>query len=78
MNPPREFELLLCLARVSLRASDEEQEFAEVVRADAEIAAHLKVDELDAVFDLGAYTRHVDVVFDRLSALSQRGVTIYA
>jgi adenylosuccinate lyase len=64
--------------RAAMQAWDEEQEFAEVVRADAEITAHLQPNELDAVFDLGAYTRHVDVVFDRLSALSQRGVTIYA
>jgi adenylosuccinate lyase len=64
--------------RAAMQAWDEEQDFAEVVRADAEITAHLQLDELDAVFDLGAYTRHVDVVFDRLSALSQRGVTIYA
>jgi adenylosuccinate lyase len=64
--------------RAAMRAWDEEQEFAEVVRADPEITAHLPADALDTVFDLGAYTRHVDVVFERLAALSQKGVTIYA
>ena len=34
-------------------------DFPELVRADAEIAGRV---DLDAVFDLGAYTRHVDVV----------------
>jgi adenylosuccinate lyase len=64
--------------RAAMRAWDEEQEFAEVVRADPEITGHLQADALDTVFDLGAYTRHVDVVFERLAALSQKGVTIYA
>jgi adenylosuccinate lyase len=64
--------------RAAMRAWDEEQEFAEVVRADPEITGQLQADALDTVFDLGAYTRHVDVVFERLAALSQKGVTIYA
>jgi adenylosuccinate lyase len=64
--------------RAAMRAWEEEQDFAEVVRADPDVTSHLEATALDPVFDLGAYTRHVDVVFDRLSALSQRGVTIYA
>ena len=43
---------------------------ATLVDADAEIAGRV---DLDAVFDLGAYTRHVDVVFDRLHALTPTG-----
>jgi hypothetical protein len=35
------------------------------VRSDAEIAARV---DLGAVFDLGAYTRHVDDVFARRNA----------
>jgi hypothetical protein len=50
-----------------MRAWDEGLDFPELVRADAEIAGRV---DLDAVFDLGAYTRHVDVVFERLRALS--------
>src|SRR6476659_9963734 len=49
--------------RNAMRAWDEERDFPELVRADEEIAARVN---LDAVFDLTAYTRHVDTVFDRL------------
>ena len=55
--------------RNAMRAWDEGLDFPELVRADAEIAGRV---DLDAVFDLGAYTRHVDVVFDRLRALVAR------
>ena len=40
-------------------------------RADAEIAGRL---DLDAVFELGAYTRHVEVVFERLRSLGREHV----
>jgi len=53
--------------RHALRAWDEGLDFRELVRADDELAARV---DLDAVFDLGAYTRHVDVVFDRLAGLA--------
>ena len=52
--------------RLAMRAWDEGLDFVELVRADQELAARL---DLDAVFDLGAYTRHVDVVFERLAEL---------
>jgi adenylosuccinate lyase len=52
--------------RHAMRAWDEGLDFPELVRADAELAGRL---DLDRVFDLSAYTRHVDVVFERLSAL---------
>ena len=52
--------------RSAMRAWDEEVDFRELARGDAEIASQV---DLDAVFDLGAYTAHVDVVFDRLRAL---------
>jgi adenylosuccinate lyase len=57
--------------RHAMRAWDEGLDFPELVRADAEIAGRL---DLDAVFDLGAYTRHVDVVFERLRSLSREHV----
>jgi adenylosuccinate lyase len=47
-------------------AWEEEQDFRELVRADAEIASRL---DLGAVFSLEPYTRHVDTVFERLHAL---------
>jgi adenylosuccinate lyase len=49
--------------RNAMRAWDEELDFRELVRADQEIAARV---DLDAVFDLDAYTKHVDTVFNRL------------
>jgi adenylosuccinate lyase len=57
--------------RHAMRAWDEGLDFPELVRADTEIAACV---DLDAVFDLAAYTRHVDVVFERLRALSREQV----
>ena len=52
--------------RHAMRAWDEGLDFPELVRTDAEVAGRA---DLDAVFDLGAYTRHVDVVFERLRML---------
>ena len=57
--------------RHALRAWDEGLDFPALVRADAEIAGRV---DLDAVFDLDAYTRHVDVVFERLRALREEHV----
>jgi adenylosuccinate lyase len=47
----------------AMRAWEEERDFPGLVRADPEIAGRI---DLDAVLDLGAYTRHVDTIFDRL------------
>jgi adenylosuccinate lyase len=57
----------------AMRSSEEERDFREVVREDAEIAGHV---DLDAVFDLTAYTRHVDTVFERLRALREEPVHV--
>ena len=51
--------------RHAMRAWDEGLDFRGLVRADPEIAARV---DLDDVFDLRAYIRHVDVVFDRMRA----------
>ena len=62
--------------RLAMRAWDEGLDFVELVRADQELAARL---DLVAVFDLGAYTRHVDIVFERLAELvSSREVPVRA
>src|SRR6266540_4047886 len=53
--------------RHALRAHEEEQDFRELVRADEEIAGRF---DLDAIFNLAWYTRHVDAVFERLGALA--------
>jgi adenylosuccinate lyase len=52
--------------RHAMRAWDEGLDFPGLVRADAELAGRV---DLDAVFDLDAYTQHVDIVFERLRAL---------
>ncbi len=61
--------------RHALRAWDEEQDFRELVRADRELAGRV---DLDTVFDLAAYTRYVDTVFERLRALVRKEETIHA
>ena len=61
--------------RNAMRAWDEELDFRELVRADDEIAGRV---DLDAVFDLDAYTRHVDTVFARLHALADKEEPVHA
>jgi adenylosuccinate lyase len=51
--------------RHAMRAWDEGLDFRELVAADAEIASRV---DLDDVFDLAAFTKHVDVVIGRLHA----------
>jgi adenylosuccinate lyase len=48
--------------RHAMRAWDEGLDFRQLVRGDTEVATRV---ELDDVFELGAYTRHVDAVFER-------------
>jgi adenylosuccinate lyase len=55
--------------RNAMRAWDEELDFRELVRNDPAIRV-----ELDTVFDESAYTRHVDVIFDRLHDLVKEPV----
>jgi adenylosuccinate lyase len=59
--------------RNAMRAHEEERDFRELVRQDAEIAGRI---DLDAVFDLTAFTRHVDTVFERLGALREEPVHV--
>jgi adenylosuccinate lyase len=64
------YRLVQCNA---LRASDEEVDFRELARRDPEIANRI---DLDAVFDLGAYTRNVDTIFNRLHALREEPANV--
>jgi adenylosuccinate lyase len=48
--------------RHAMRAWDEGLDFRQLVRGDVEIARRV---DLDDVFELAAYTRHVDAVFER-------------
>jgi adenylosuccinate lyase len=64
--------------RNAMRAWEEEQDFPDLVRSDSAVSAQLDAAALDAVFDLEAYTRHVDVIFDRLSMLSPKKEPVHA
>jgi adenylosuccinate lyase len=57
--------------RHAMRAWDEGLDFPELVRADNEVTGRV---DLEAVFDVGAYTRNVGVVFDRLRGLREEHV----
>ena len=59
--------------RSAMRSGEEERDFRELVRADAEIAGRV---DLEAVFDLTAFARHVDTVFERLRALREEPVHV--
>jgi adenylosuccinate lyase len=64
--------------RNAMRAWDEERDFRSLVSADPEITAALDADALAEAFDLAAYTRHVDAVFDRLRTLVQKEEPVHA
>jgi adenylosuccinate lyase len=58
----------------ALRAWDEGLDFRTLVEADSRIAG--RIDLADA-FDLGAYTRHLDAVFERLHALKRNEEAVH-
>ena len=58
--------------RSALRSWDEELDFRKLVEADDEIASVLDSAALADAFDLAQALRHVDVLFDRLAALTER------
>ena len=64
--------------RNAMRAWEEERDFRELVAADRDIATRLDGPALDAVFDLEAAIRHVDVVFERLHALVGKEEPVHA
>jgi adenylosuccinate lyase len=61
--------------RHALQAHEEERDFRELVRADDEIASRL---DLDTIFDLNWYTRHIDAAFERLGALARKEEPVHA
>ena len=71
---PRD-EAYLRVQQSAMRAWEEERPFRDIVAAEPELAGRL---DLDAVFDLGAYTRHVDTVFDRLHGLTRTKEGVHA
>jgi adenylosuccinate lyase len=62
----------------AMRAWEEELDFPELVRADAEIGKRLDPAALDAIFDLSHYTRHVNTVFERLAAITSKEEPVHA
>ena len=62
----------------AMRAWEEELDFPELVRADGEIGKRLDPAALDAIFDLGHYTRHVDTIFERLTAITNKEEPVHA
>jgi adenylosuccinate lyase len=62
----------------AMRAWEEELDFPELVRADPEIGRRLDPAALDSIFDLGHYTRHVDTVFERLAAITNKEEPVHA
>ena len=58
--------------RNAMRAWDEERDFAGLVRADEEVAAHLDTHALDDVFDLHATIANLESTFDRLRRLAPK------
>src|SRR5262249_1629336 len=62
---PRD-EAYRLVQRHAMHAWEEEQDFRTLVAADTAIASQV---DLDAVFDESVFTRHVDVVFERLRSL---------
>jgi adenylosuccinate lyase len=62
--------------RNAMRAWDEERDFGELVRADAELRAHLDDAALAEVFDLAATVANLDSTFDRLHRLAPKEVSI--
>jgi adenylosuccinate lyase len=51
----------------AMRAWDEGLDFRRLVEADGRVSGRI---DLAATFDVGAYTRHVDAIFERLHALT--------
>ena len=64
-------EAYRAVQRHAMRAWDEGLDFRELVRTDAALAGRV---DLDEVFDLDSYTRHVEVVLRRLRSLVEKEV----
>jgi adenylosuccinate lyase len=64
--------------RHAARAWEEGTSFSDLVGADPEITARITPGQLQDVFTLDAYTRHVDTVFERLRALAGKEEPVHA
>jgi adenylosuccinate lyase len=57
--------------RIAAEATDQRRDFRELAESDAAIGARLDHGALASVFDVAAFTRHVEVVFERLDDLER-------
>ena len=71
---PRD-EAYRLVQRNAMQAWDEERDFRDLAAGDADIASRV---DLDRVFDLDHYTRHVDTVFERVRALVREREPVHA
>jgi len=63
--------------RNAMRAWDEERDFPELVREDAEVTARLDEASLSEVFDLSATVANLDSTFNRLSRLAPKEAPVH-
>jgi adenylosuccinate lyase len=61
--------------RHAMQSWEEERDFRQLVAADPEVTTRV---DLDAVFDLDATVRHVDIVFERLHTLIGKEEPVHA
>ncbi|OAG28633.1 adenylosuccinate lyase [Thermodesulfatator autotrophicus] len=63
---PRQEAYVMVQRRAMEVWEDESKTFPEVVKGDPEITKHLSSHELEKIFDLSHYLRHVDTIFNRV------------
>jgi adenylosuccinate lyase len=59
-------EAYVWIQRNAMKVWDEGGNFKDYVLSDSDIRARLSKDEIEQVFDLRYYLRHVDSIFDRV------------
>jgi adenylosuccinate lyase len=52
-----------------MRVWDEDRDFRELVKADADIKSQLSPQEIDRVFSLDHYLRNIDAIYKRVGIL---------
>ena len=61
--------------RNAMRSWDHNEDFRELLKADADALKQFSVEELEELFDYGYYTRYVDQTFQRAGLLPAQAVT---
>tara|TARA_B100002003_G_C14142369_1_gene549233 strand:+ start:1198 stop:2496 length:1299 start_codon:yes stop_codon:yes gene_type:complete len=55
-----------CVQRNAMTAWEKRKDFAALLKADKDVAAHLGGKDVDALFDLGYHLKHIDTIFSRV------------